>query len=71
MGELSEDSESSAGVNAADGGEGGSESQDRPKLVALPGPVAAPDQARPGHDAAPAADDAERAADDAERAADD
>jgi hypothetical protein len=63
MGELSEDSESSAGVNAAEGGEAGSDQQDRPKLVALPGPVAA---------LAPAADDTEQLArDDAEPPASD
>src|ERR1700727_243268 len=64
MGELSEDSEPNARVTAAEGSEGGSDQQDRPKLVALPGPVAplvpAPDEAPP------AADDADPAAGDAE-----
>jgi hypothetical protein len=64
MGELSEDSEPNARVTAAEGSEGGSEQPDRPKLVALPGPVAplvpAPDEAPPApDDAEPAADDAE------------
>jgi hypothetical protein len=49
MGELSEDSGSNARVTAAEGGDGGSDQQERPKLVALPGPAAEP---------APAPDDA-------------
>jgi hypothetical protein len=53
MGELSEDSESSAGVKPTEGGQGGSDQTDRPKLVALPGPAAA--------EPAPAPDDAEPA----------
>ena len=64
MGELSEDSEPNARVTAAEGSEGGSEQPDRPKLVALPGPVA---PLVPAPDEAPSApDDAEPAADDAE-----
>jgi hypothetical protein len=50
MGDLSEDPDSSARLTAPESGEGGSDHQDRPKLVALPGPTAEP---------APAADDAE------------
>jgi hypothetical protein len=63
MGELSEDSGSNSRVTAADGGDGGSDQQERPKLVALPGPAAEP--APESDDAAPAPPSDDAASDDA------
>ena len=76
MGELSEDSEPNSRVTAAESGDGGSDQQERPKLVALPVPAAepalAPDDAAPAPaDAPPASRDAPPPPDDALTAPDD
>jgi hypothetical protein len=76
MGELSEDSEPNSRVTAAESGDGGSDQQERPKLVALPVPAAEPalapgDDAPASADAPPASDDARPASDDARPAPDD